>query len=331
MFVLLFSSCKKDETKIVADNGTAPALTTTAAAGTLVLTEENAEANIVAFNWTTSTFGFDGNVVSYTLQLGVAGKNFARPVSVSLGSALTTSMTVATLNSLVNQLSLKNGADGKVEVRIKAEISANYTPAYSNVIPLTVNPYQIIIDYPSLWVPGAYQNWTPPTAAKISSVDDNKMYEGYIYFADASEFKFTPEPNWDNDYGSNTGTDLVYKGGGNLKVTSPGYYLIKANTNALTWSAIKTTWSVLGSALNAETPLTYDPATKVWTVTKTLAAGTLKFRANGADTINFGSAEEANGKLVQNGVAIPVTEAGTYLITFNVSIPGNYVYSLEKQ
>lgn len=194
-----------------------------------------------------------------------------------------------------------------------------------------MNPYQIIIDYPSLYVPGAYQNWTPATASKISSVLDNKEYEGYINFAAAGEFKFNPAPNWDHSYGTSAAGKISYDGGNNLSVPTAGYYLLKANTTDLTWSATKTTFSVLGTAVGTETAMTYDAGANVWTVTKALSAGTLTFRANGADAITYGSAEPANGKLVSKGTAIPVATAGTYKITFNVGIPGNYVYSIVAQ
>jgi hypothetical protein len=330
MFILLFLSCKKDETKIVAGNGTAPVLTSTTQSS-LVLTEANATANAGTFNWTSSSFGFEGSIVSYTLQMDVAGNNFKAPKEVSMAALLTKTFTVAEINSLVNQLKVTPGTNAKVEIRTKASISDKHPAAYSNVIALTVNPYQIIIDYPSLYVPGAYQNWTPATAAKISSVKDDKSYEGYVYFGDAAtEFKFTSAPNWDNvNYGTPSANKLIAGGGDNLKVTGAGYYQLKANTTDLTYSAVKTTWAITGTATGGtETAMTYDITAKIWTVTKALSAGTLKFRANGSDDINFGSSTTADGTLVAGGTAIPVTAAGTYKITFNVSIPGNYVYTI---
>lgn len=330
LFLLLFTSCKKDETKVVASTGTAPVLTSTAQS-TMVLTEANAAANAGVFTWSASSFGFSGSIVSYTLQVGVSGANFSTFKEVAIGSGLSTTVTVATLNSLVNQLNLATGVNGKVDVRIKATISDNFPAAYSNVLTYTVNPYQIIIFYPSLWVPGAYQNWTPATAPRISSVADNKVYEGYIYFSIASEFKINPAATWDHSYGTNATGTITLDGGNNLSLASPGYYLLQANTSTLTWSATKTTWSVLGTAVGTETAMTFDPLTNLWTVTKALTAGTLKFRANGADVITYGSAAVANGKLVAKGTDIAVATAGTYKITFNVSNPGNYVYSIVAQ
>jgi len=334
MIVLLFMSCKKDETKVIAGNGTAPILTSTAASS-IVLIEDNAAANAAVFSWSASSFGFEGSVVSYTLQVGIPGDNFKTVREVTVGTGLTTTVTVGTLNSLVNQLGLTPGVDSKAEVRVKASISDNYTPAYSNTLSYTVNPYQIIIDYPSLWVPGGYQNWAPATAPKISSVLDDKIYEGYINFSAASEFKLTPAATWDHSYGSDVEGKIILDGGkNNLSLTSAGYYLLKANTTALTWSAAKTTFSVSGTAVGIETPMTYDAVANVWTVTKALAVGNLTF-SNGAGT-TYGSAAVANGKIVAvganlTGAAIPVTVAGTYKITCNVGIPGNYVYSIVAQ
>lgn len=330
MLLLLFTSCKKDETRVVAGTGTVPALTSTAPA-TMVLTEANATANAGVFTWTASSFGFEGSIVSYTLQVGIGGKNFADYKEVAIGSGLTTTVTNATLNSLINQLNATNGVSGKVDVRIKATIAATYPPAYSNVLTYNVNPYQIIIFYPSLYVPGAYQNWIPETAPRVSSVLDDKKYEGYINFATAGEFKINPAANWVHSYGTNSLGTIVLDGGGNLSMPVAGYYLLKVNTTELTWSATKTTFSVLGTAVGTETAMTFDATTGLWTVTKALTAGTLSFRANGADTIKYGSAATANGKLVADGTAIPVATAGTYKITFNVSIPGNYVYSIVAQ
>lgn len=87
----------------------------------------------------------------------------------------------------------------------------------------------------------------------------------------------------------------------------------------------------MGTALTAETPMTYSATTNVWTATAVLSAGSLKFRANGSDTINLGDTEDKDGNLASGGTAIPITVAGTYLITMDLSNPGNYSYTLTKQ
>lgn len=330
MFILLFISCKKEGNQIVAKAGTVPTATVTA--NDLVLEEKKAADNALSFTWTASSFGYESNIVSYALQADVAGNNFASAKEVFIGSSLTKTFTVGDFNALVNQLKLRPGAEGKVDVRIKASISDNFAPAYSNVMNITVIPYLADIFYPSLYVPGGYQGWNPVTANRVSSIPDNGVYEGYINMPDAvTEFKFTPEPKWDVSYGAGAAAGVLdLSGGGNIKAEGAGYYLVKADVNNRTYSLTKTTWAVIGSAV-AETPMTYDAAAKAWKVTKALTVGTFKFRANGTDAINFGDSAVPDGKVAYNGVAIPVTEAGTYIITLNLNSPGNYKFILAKQ
>lgn len=333
MFVLLFASCKKDGTQTVASNGTPSVLSSTQT--TLVLTAANAAQTATVFNWTASSFGYSAGV-SYSLQIDTAGDNFKTPKEVALGPLLTQSYTVADLNALLIQLGVKAGKASKVEVRTKASISDKFTPAYSNVVTLTVTPYQIVVVYPSLYVPGSYQGWTPATAAKISSVANDQKYEGYVNFPDAStDFKFTSDPDFSHiNYGTSSPGTLNAGGGENLNVTGAGYYLLKADTKALTYSVTKTVWAVIGDATGSwdnETPMTYDVTNKVWTVTKALVAGSLKFRANGNYDINFGINKAVDGGLTYGGDNIPVAAGGNYKITLNLSSPGVYTYSLTKQ
>lgn len=333
LFVLMFASCKKDETRAVAGNGTAPVLTTTKNA--LVLTKADSAATATTFNWTKSDFGYNA-AVAYTLQIDLVGNNFKAPVEVALDNGLTYAYNTYELNSALALLGLQPGVATQVQVRTKASISDKVTPAYSNVLSVTATSFLVEINYPSLWVPGGYQGWAPATAAKVSSVANDGTYEGYVYFPDATtEFKFTSAPDFAHiNYGTSAAGTLNVGGGDNLKVTGAGYYLLKADTKLLTYSATKTTWAVIGDATGSwdvETAMTYDIANKVWTITKALSAGSLKFRANGNYTLNFGSNKVADGKLVYNGENIPVTTAGNYKITMNVSVPGNYTYTIAKQ
>jgi uncharacterized protein (TIGR02145 family) len=63
-----------------------------------------------------------------------------------------------------------------------------------------------------------------------------------------------------------------------------------------------------------------ETSTGVWTGTFTLNAGDLKFRQNGSWTNNWGALSFPYGTGVHNGPDnIPVSPAGTYLITFNTT------------
>lgn len=206
--------------------------------------------------------------------------------------------------------------------------------------------YKIVIDFQrgkftvtpvktftTLYVPGNYQGWDPPTAPTIASVNADGSYQGYINIPTNTnyEFKFTNVPNWNGTvYGDGGSGTLVPGGGGNLAFPGPGYFQIKANTGAKTWSVLATTWSLIGdfNSWSADAAMTYDANAKVWKGTITAAAsGAFKFRANAAWDLNFGDTG-ANGSLEEGGDNINIT-AGTHTITLDLHNPGNYIYSIQ--
>lgn len=340
---LMLWSCKKEETKVIAGAGEAGAIS--ASKTTIVLTKNDASTNAVTFTWKAADFGFS-SAPEYILEIGKKGSNFAGAQSKNISGNLNQTFNGSDLNNLALALELQPEQASEVEVRVKAQLGT-IDPVYSNVISLTITPYFDLVDYPSLWVPGAHQGWDPPTAPKISSITNNNIYEGYIYFPNneqVNEFKFSPVPKWEGDFGGTvTGTNSgVLVGGDNLKITGAGYYLLEANRVANTWKATKTTWGIIGDATpsgwDSDTDMTYDAVNKVWKLTAVLTGDKQwKFRANDAWDINFGSTlnndgeqKALNGSIKVNGKNIGVAITGTYEITLNLSTPGNYRYTLKK-
>lgn len=332
------AACETDEDRLtIAATPTAPTLTSSAAS--VSLTSANATNEALRLNWTPAQYGFNAPV-QYTVQMDKKGGTFAAPVTISAGSSTSLSISGTDLNQNLIKLGLAPGTASPVDVRVMAAISRPGSDAsnlvYSTATTVTATPYQVIVSYPSLYVPGAYQSWTPQTAPAIVSVTNNKMYEGYVYFGAASEFKFTSAPNWDNtNYGiaATAGTLSTDGGAKNLSVAAPGYYLLKADVNALTYSTTKTDWAIIGAATpngwNTETPMTFDAATNTWRITLDLKADEFKFRANNAWDVNFGDTG-ANGSLEYGGDNIKAPAAGKYLIILNLSNGGNYTYTLTK-
>ncbi|AYA36767.1 SusF/SusE family outer membrane protein [Hymenobacter oligotrophus] len=337
--LLLLASCEKEEERAILAPKDVPGLT--ASATTLNLSMASASQPAVTYNWTPSTFGYDA-AVTYTLQFDKQSGDFSTPYEVAVGSALTKTFTVAEINDLlISRLKLTAGSPAQVKVRVKSSVGDKVAPLNSGVSTFTATPYLVVINYPSLYVPGNYQGWTPATAPKISAFTNNPdSYEGYVNITDASpEFKFTSAPNWDNtNYGDGgtAGTLSSNGGAGNLKVTGPGYYRLKANTKSLTWENLKTTWGVIGSATpnewNSDTPLTFDAATGTWSARVALKVGEIKFRANSDWGVNFG--DGGNGAPVDaildyGGDNIKINTAGTYTVTLDLSKPGNYTYTVK--
>lgn len=331
---LVLFSCDKDEERLTLRTGASPTLS--ASSDDIVLSADNREDDAMAFTWSAAEYGYQA-AVKYTLEFIPEGGDFetAKSVETSPGT-LTKTFTVAELNTLAAQLGLLPDSENAVQVRVKSEVSPEVAPTYSNVIGFNVTPFLDIIEYPSLWVPGSHQGWNPGTAPKVSSVNDNGVYEGYVNFPDAqNNFKFTPEPNWDNDFG---GTSSGNKGtlapkASDLQVNGAGYYQLKANTNQMTWEAVRTTWGVIGNATaggwDSDQDLTYDATEQVWKATLNLVAGEIKFRANDGWDINMGD-DGPDGLLEYGAANIVIEEAGQYEVILNLSNPGNYSYSVTK-
>jgi hypothetical protein len=267
------------------------------------------------------------------------GGTFAAPVTISAGSSTSLSISGADFNQNLLKLGFAPGSASQVAVRVMAALNRPGNDVnnivYSTATTVSATPYLVVVNYPSIYVPGAYQGWAPDKAPAIASVTDNKQYEGYVYFNTASAFKFTPARNWDTDYGDDGAGKLAVKGK-DITVPTAGYYLLRADLNALTYSATKTDWAIIGAATangwDTETPMTFDPATNTWQVTLDLKADEFKFRANNAWDINFGDTG-ADGLLNYGGENnnIKVPSAGKYLVTLNLNTPGNYTYTLTKQ
>ncbi|WP_440998747.1 RagB/SusD family nutrient uptake outer membrane protein [Fodinibius sp. SL11] len=96
---------------------------------------------------------------------------------------------------------------------------------------------------PEIYVPGGYQSasgygndWDPGTAPALVDNNNDGIYTGYIYINDAgSEFKFTPEQNWNEDWGDNEGDGTLDSGGDNLYAQQPGRHNITVNLNDSTY------------------------------------------------------------------------------------------------
>jgi hypothetical protein len=197
-----------------------------------------------------------------------------------------------------------------------------------------------------LYVPGAYEDWKPASAPQIGAVPGSPgRFEGYVDFTGTGEqaFKFTDALDWSHTNYGNGGNGTLNPDGqaGGLTVPAAGYYELTADLTKNTWTATKTTWSVIGNATpggwEKDTPMTYDPQKQVWTVTLPLKAdGSFKFRANDAWKIDFGLNSNGQLEYVDNPFFVynpkikdlTVPDDGTYTLTLDLHVPGKYTYSI---
>ncbi|MDD5149935.1 MAG: SusE domain-containing protein [Flavobacterium sp.] len=297
----------------------------------------------LALTWSAADYGTPTEV-TYLVQVDKAGNNFASPIDVTSTTKTYATVASSALNGAAIAAGLLPFTEGGLDVRIVATVGTTASgTTYSTVISYLVTPYTT--DLPQLAVPGNHQGWSPNTAPRIAASAFGKTdYEGYVWLdggyklvgpTAAGVYAWSAGPEYGDD-GTFSGV-LKSPGGGNCDAAT-GYYLLKADTDKLTYSATKTTWAIIGNGTaggwSTDTPMTYDAASKTWTVTATLSTQAapdngLKFRANGAWDLNFGDTG-ADGTLEGGGTNISTT-AGTYLITLDLSKPRNYTYTMVKQ
>lgn len=320
----------------------------------LVITQENDSLKVIDFGWDAVDYGIQA-AVTYSLQFVLAedtsGANgWSRAQEFYVGDEVfSKSLMGYELNKIgINGLGMDAGVVGKLAVRVKAFVDR---PTYSNTVVLDFTPYVaavVVVPYPSLWVPGDYQGWDPVSAPTIVSADSSGLYEGYIYIPAGGtlEFKYTAQPAWEPmAYGDGGGGTLIEANfpGANFVAPSEGYYELSADLNNMTWTATKTTWSIIGDATPGgwatDTQMNYDVVNQVWTVTvDMISGGSFKFRANNAWIIDFGIDENGNLQYADNPLYpynpnlsnLTVPSDGNYTITLDLHLAGQYSYKLKK-
>lgn len=298
----------------------------------------------VVLSWKAMDYGTPAGV-NYTIQMDRTGNNFAAPIAVATTTNTFITIDAETLNNAALGAGLSPFEEGALDIRIMAAIGlAGEETAYSDVVNYLVTPYSSVL--PRVYVVGNFQaasgygnDWTPADGVPLASSSfDTKDYEGYVYLNNpAPEYKITPtNEGWAGDYGDDgsfSGT-LIQEGESNILAGAAGYYRIKADLTALTYSAELVSWGIIGSATptgwDSDTDMVYDVASKTFKITMDLTAGgnKIKFRANDAWTLNLGDTG-ADGTLNEGGDDIAVETAGNYTITLDLSNPRAYTYSLQ--
>lgn len=196
---------------------------------------------------------------------------------------------------------------------------------------ILVFPKNPTTSFPKIYAPGGYQGWDPAKATTFTSPNADGKYEGYINFKEATEFKFTTNPDWSENFGDNGADGTLDKDGANLKV-EPGFYKINVDIPGKKYTIKKTSWGLIGSATptgwDSDTDLKYNAATNSWDITINLVKGDAKFRANDNWDLNYGD-NGANASLEENGANIAIPSDGTYIIKLFLDKP-DYSYQLER-
>jgi hypothetical protein len=348
--LLMLPACKKNEAIVTSNGGKAGALNATTTTPVLNKSKLNDTTSVIQFNFTSPNYGYSAAVTN-TLQIDAAGDNWKNPASATLGTKVySQSYSTAVFNNLVLKLNLPAGSASQVMVRVMHTISASVAPIYSNVLTLTVTPFNLTS---WVYVPGAYEGWANPGPQEDSlvSITGNGIYVGIINFTTGNnQFLITPTKGWANKYAttqsaSTSGTSanyiVTYNGSNNFYAPSaPGQYLVTLDLNANTLTIVPADfYSIIGDAAqgwSTDVPMKYiNDGNQSWVANLPLVStGSFKIRQNDDWTYSWGVPKAGS---VGDGIAgalnntsnnnIPVATSGTYTVTFGM--PAN-VYNLSS-
>ena len=343
--LLTLESCKKAGTEVKANSGQAGTLSVNSTTVALDKSKQGDTSTIVKFTFTKASYGFNA-AIGNTLQIDVQGDNWQNPASYVLANGVySQGFSTAVFNSLLLKLNLPTGVASTVNARIVNSLSANVTPIYSNVLTLSVTPYNLVS---FVYVPGNYEGWSFPgkNADSLQSATSNGIYTGVIAFKLPSDpFLIVPIQSWANKWatpdpagaaGGPITYNVQYVASGdnnfssaslntvdpNVKITID---LVVLNTNANTLTLTPTLWSVVGDAspggwpagsgFQSDTDMSFDNGTQTWSVVVNLTGGgNIKFRLNHDWGTNLGG---SNGTLSAGGANIPIAASGKYLVTLD--------------
>ncbi|HEY9045965.1 MAG TPA: SusE domain-containing protein [Ohtaekwangia sp.] len=347
---LFLVACEKDETMMtIRTDIAAPAITSQADGFTKTITEASL-GDAIKFQWSPADYGVDTEI-TYTLQMDSSGRGFANPVVLGTTTTDTLVIKLSDLNDkLLNTLGVTPNVASAIELRVTAAMHNNKYPEVSEVIHIQLTPWATQIKYPAvLYIPGGYQqSGGDPSKADaltlytLPGTDSLKVYEGYVTIPGSTWIKFTTVANWGGtNYGSG-GSGILSPDGnaGGIDVPAAGYYKIRVDIAGLTYSITRIdSWGVVGDATPGSwfdsTPMTYNAATKTWSVTVNLVNGALKFRANNGWDVNYGpvNSNVLAGILTQTDAGIGIPASGSYTVTADFSrskAPFVYTYSIVK-
>ena len=248
-------------------------------------------------------------------------------------------LTQESFNDLLVNNGLEEGVISNIDLVVVATSIEFPKGVSSPKIPVTVKTYSV--SYPEkIYVPGSHQGWAPdaPDCPVLLPSNIKGYYDTFVLLEDKNggancEFKFSPNPAWDGDFG--VSEDVVVNkdnptitvtgkvnGGKNVVVPS-GLYRVFLNYKTKDLLLVKVeTLGMIGSATpegwNDQTNLSYDVSNNTWSGTMDLTQDNeFKFRINNdwdwsiGDTYSFGgenikfTKESGNYKVILNTSKVP--------------------------
>lgn len=260
------ASCESDGDKIFLSSLTENELA--ASSESVVLEADKAKLFALSFGWTDRTLkisnpdvSFADGLVTTALQASTT-EDFSSNVKEESVTGLSKSFTGTELNILANSLNVTEPVATDIYFRLSGKTGNNIAPVYSNVVKVTVTPYQLDTHYADI----LDQN-LPDRVIKLYSPQDNKVYGGFVGASSWFNFLFREADGtvWRAD-GNATGAPFILTTEGTWGLWYPGQsgcYYTTFDIPARQWQALLMP-SLEVTGIDGLDKIVYDVTSNKW-------------------------------------------------------------------
>lgn len=345
---VMMTACERDGERIYLSPLDGNELTTTS--NEVVLSQENAHQQVLAFSWTTQALTVSNpemtapsSILSTSLQASTQ-EDFSANVSESVESSLSRSYTGSELNTIAKNLGLEADVATAVYFRLKSSTGNNMEPVYSNILTVNITSYYIDMSVGFI-------------------LDSNKTDTGITLFSPASDGVYTGfmgASSWYNFFmkegdGTVWGNFQVEGYAFSLAVSTSlqwncwfpgqnGCYYVTMDTNKKEWSALYMKELTVSGDISGT--MTFDRPSVKWTYAFTATStnpvkiklstlGDLYNSTTGdaASTSAPAAFDQQDGKIgfVQEAgeITVSVPSTGECTLTLDLSDPKEWKCSVE--
>src|SRR5688572_16415940 len=132
-------SCEKVEDLPYYDNGSP--VTLSASSTAIAAAPGDSLNNVVTFSWTSPGYATDSASYKFILEIDSAGRNFSKKITQTIMGGLNASLTGKELNNILLNYAFSPGVPYDMDVRVVSSYSNNNEQYVSNVVNLSVTPY----------------------------------------------------------------------------------------------------------------------------------------------------------------------------------------------
>src|SRR5688572_5276612 len=190
-----FAACEDDNIKAVLKSDVESNELLAPSSNSYVLTMEDKNNVMETFVWEATDFGFKAGV-DYTLEIDLAGNDFANATEVTSTNLLEAAVNVGAFNDLLLAIGLTPEEAGDIEIRVVSDIGSNVPVVYSSVRTIEVTAYAT--SFPPIYGMGAgLKGWGPwPDNAVEWQSSAFKKYETVAYFTQGQAFRWFAQLDW---------------------------------------------------------------------------------------------------------------------------------------